>query len=129
MSKMGSRNKSLWTELQGREQYDAAMLEENLLFGSPEDGDPKSCKNINLWAWMNLYITRVLGWEWRHKNSHYSCFVTRLFQHFNKEIRCQTISRVTRNGHVLEVKLQRGKVNAIDVPTSQALASGVLRIA
>ena len=24
------------TELQGREQYDAAMLEENLLFGSPE---------------------------------------------------------------------------------------------
>ena len=30
---------------------------------------------------------------------------------------------VTRNGHVLEVKLQRGKVNAIDVPTSQALAA------
>ena len=30
---------------------------------------------------------------------------------------------VIRNGHVLEVKLQRGKVNAIDVPTSQALAA------
>ena len=30
---------------------------------------------------------------------------------------------VKRDGHVLEVKLERGKVNAIDVPTSQALAA------
>ena len=28
-----------------------------------------------------------------------------------------------RDGHVLEVTLERGKVNAIDVPTSQALAA------
>ena len=28
-----------------------------------------------------------------------------------------------RDGHILEVKLARGKVNAIDVPTSQALAA------
>ena len=28
-----------------------------------------------------------------------------------------------RDGHVLEVTLARGKVNAIDVPTSQALAA------
>ncbi|GIR43370.1 MAG: hypothetical protein CM15mP54_02240 [Paracoccaceae bacterium] len=27
-----------------------------------------------------------------------------------------------RDGHILEVTLERGKVNAIDVPTSQALA-------
>ena len=30
---------------------------------------------------------------------------------------------VVRDGHVLEVTLARGKVNAIDVPTSQALAA------
>ena len=28
-----------------------------------------------------------------------------------------------RDGHILEVTLERGKVNAIDVPTSQALAA------
>ena len=28
-----------------------------------------------------------------------------------------------RDGHILEVTLDRGKVNAIDVPTSQALAA------
>jgi len=28
-----------------------------------------------------------------------------------------------RDGHVLEVTLSRGKVNAIDVPTSQALVA------
>ena len=31
--------------------------------------------------------------------------------------------KVTRDSHVLEVTLERGKVNAIDVPTSQALAA------
>ena len=30
---------------------------------------------------------------------------------------------VKRDGHILEIKLERGKVNAIDVPTSQALAT------
>ena len=30
---------------------------------------------------------------------------------------------VKRVGHILEVKLARGKVNAIDVPTSQGLAA------
>lgn len=30
---------------------------------------------------------------------------------------------VKRDGHVLEIILNRGKVNAIDVPTSQALAA------
>ena len=30
---------------------------------------------------------------------------------------------VHREGHILEVKLERPKVNAIDVPTSQALAA------
>ena len=31
--------------------------------------------------------------------------------------------KVVRDGHVLEVTLDRPKVNAIDVPTSQALAA------
>ena len=30
---------------------------------------------------------------------------------------------VKRDGHILEIKLERGKVNAIDVHTSQALAT------
>ena len=31
--------------------------------------------------------------------------------------------KTRRDGHILEVTLERGKVNAIDVPTSQALAA------
>ena len=31
--------------------------------------------------------------------------------------------KTTRDGHVLEITLERGKVNAIDIPTSQALAA------
>ena len=31
--------------------------------------------------------------------------------------------KITRDGHVLEITLERGKVNAIDIPTSQALAA------
>ena len=62
------------TELQGREQYDAAMLEENLLFGSPETVIQKLQKYQSLGVDEFIYYASLgLGMEAQKKSLQLFC--------------------------------------------------------
>ena len=72
---------------------------------------------------MSIFIMHPWGLIMRRSKNHYECLQTKLCLNLKKDREMSDGVKVHREGHVLEVVLDRGKVNAIDVSTSQALAA------